>query len=284
MQKLTLLLILALIIVCLGGCTIPSTEEVPLLLDGAAAVDSDEYYIGEDKVTVSPTSDAYLYTEYGVDLAFRFALERAEYDYLVDNFPDLSVLGRYMEYDGAEEIDPSSALLAEVIEERLTDEYAYFSVSVGGVMMEKYNTDYITLLEISFTDSLGESYTIRECSPASRVYNVALLEYTDRHAEENSRYQYFDGYGAYSPYNNLSIRRTVLYSTLHIELKDGKPRDLSVMDNYTSPYKLSYFDGILTVEMVSGADIDPELLKYIYINGENTYFSVYEGRIQLVVD
>ncbi len=284
MQKLMLLLILAFLIVSFAGCFGTSTDTLPPLTSGGISVESDEFFIGEDQVTISPLSDVYLNTEYGVDLAFNFALERSEYDYLVENFPDLEVRGRYMEYNSSEDLDYTKALPAEIVSEKLTDEYAFFSISVGGVISDKYNTDYITLLELNFTDPDGELCTIRQSSPVGRTYNVAFSEYINRSKKQDDIYCYSDGEDAYTPYSNLSIRRTILYSTLHLSVKNGAVTDLCADEYYTSPYILSYFDGIVTIEMANGASIDTELLKYIYINGEYTYFKLYDGKIKLVVD
>ena len=283
MQKLFLLLVIAYLIVTITGC-IGTTNDFPDTPVGAEVlVQSDRFFIGNQEVTLERGTDAELITEYGIDIAFPFSVEKATYEYLLGKYSDFNISAKYTEYTEDEENLFNDAIPAVVIERGEEGDNINFLAVVSGILSEDYNTDFITVLEMSFTDEFGEPYVIRTASSVANVHETALMEYTDRSSKRDDYYTHSDGVGGYTPYDDLSIRRTILYTTLHVSAKNGVAADLSLCENYTSPYEISYFDGVLTVAMKNGDDIDTGLLKYIIVNGESTYFAVYEGRIKIVV-
>ena len=108
--------------------------------------------------------------------------------------------------------------------------------------------------------------------------------YTDRSPVANDEYAYKMPDGSYSKVKDLDPLRKILASYLFIEIKNGNARDKNAGKYYDSLYNISYFDGVLTIELDSSSAIPEWMLYKLVVDDVERYFEYTTERLSWSYD
>ena len=235
----------------------------------------------------TPTVNA----ENRLELSLEFYILKDAMDYITANGEDLRVFGTINDYTegmAAPEIGEGTEIDLVKIEDRKIDgkNYAAYSLNFGVFKPDEYTEKMAVRAFITFRIN-GAPYTVASdfseskntFSPYSAVYKV----YTDRSPVATDEYAYKMPDGSYSKVKDLDPLRKILASYLFIEIKNGNARDKNAGKYYDSLYNISYFDGVLTIELDSSSAIPEWMLYKLVVDDVERYFEIYNGKIKLVV-
>lgn len=225
-----------------------------------------------------------------LEISVDFLIPTEDIDYLEKESKNLRVYAVMLDYEPTV-VSPGdnvgttielSKSVSRLIEGK---RYYVYNLNLGVILPENYNKAYAVRGFISF-ELNGISYKTASdftkdknvITPYDSVYDV----YCDRSDEKSETYPYETADGNFSPVPDLYALKKILSSVLHLEIKDGTVRDLKENEYYKSLYNMSCFDGVLTLSLDN--DNFPEwLLTELYINGEERYFEIHDGKVRLVV-
>ena len=228
-----------------------------------------------------------------LELSVDFLIESEDIDYLEDHAENLRVYAVMLDYDKTAAV-PTDNLGATIEmvrgDSRIIDGISYYkyNLNLGVILPENYNKSYSVRGFVSYelggevhktaSDFTAEKNVI---TPYDRVYSV----YCDRSDTKNDTHPYETADGSFSPVEDLNALRKILASTLYLQIKNGEVRDIKENECYKSLYDIEYqdYDGILILSLEGGEDIPEWLLSKLYINGEERYFEIHNGKIKLVV-
>lgn len=296
MKKLILLFLLLALVISASACTEPEAPSADVPEQGSDAPASSAKTATEFKIDGVPVTPLVI-QEPGisfmnnVDILFRFAVEDEMYKLIkrsFESFGEVSFVGvaglvdgdEVPTYENSSHIEPEYNGTIEVDGVK----YRTYTVRLLDVMPENYGLEYTANLYMCFKNA-QTSYTVpvpKKDMPVTRVYTAALNDYTDRSDSETEVYKYLTSDGSYSPYEDLSPYYSVLASCLYLTIEDGIATDVAASDYYSSPYAVSYFDGVLEIAMKNGTSINLNIFRSLVINGEKTYFELVDGMIRLV--
>lgn len=261
----------------LAGCAVGS--------DGTGDDNDSATPLGTE-LAATVSSAAHLNTEISTELAFTFRIPAAEYESFISDVYEPQWTAYTGKVSGDNKITRENGTYSVVAELGCQTvngvRYYCFDVSAGSVFVEDYFTAYGATLTVSYKVGGVESSTSFNATPRT-VYDVAFLEYTDRSDTESEKYSYAQNDGTYSPRPSLGRHRSILASAIIIYVTDSGVRYAYNSEHYTSPYACEYFDGVLSIRTLSGEDINPNILKYLVVNGKSEYFEIYDGIIRVVV-
>lgn len=228
-----------------------------------------------------------------LELSVDFYIPAEDMDYLSENATDLRVYGIAIDYT-ASVVDPQDNLGFSVdltrSGERTIGDVLYYSYNlpIGIILPEDYNKPIAVRGFVSYELNGRSCKTVSDYTKSKNVitpYDSIYSAYCDRSDKKTETHPYDAGDGTFSPIEDLYSVRKLLSSTLDLEIKDGKCRDLKENNYYKSLYVIEYIDyeGILILSLEGGEDIPEWLLEELYINGEKRYFEIHDGKIKLVV-
>ena len=273
MKKLILLLILTLILtLALVSCKPdPVSQNQPPI-----AQNPTSYTVNGEPILLECDKNAHLSYTGTADVSVTFHMPNEHYTHLERNCYHLSFSASVTDSFGL----TLPAMVTDIGE--IGSDHS-LSVSIGGVFAEDYLESYTVTLTVSFTDEKLEKREIALSSDPFTVYDVAYLEYTDRSEESVDGYRHFTG-DDYSPYADLGGHYSILSSALVLTRSGDRLLDRYEGGAYTSLYSVEYFDGLITISMKNGSEINPGLLKNITLDGESVYFEIHEGIIRIVTE
>ena len=204
-----------------------------------------------------------------------------------DTFKIFAIIADYSEGMGELTETSGPALTPSLIGTEEIDGAVYnvYRLSFGVIMPADYMTPITYRAFLSFRLN-GKTYSV--CSDYSVQNNVVIPYdevyrlYCDRSSECTEEYPYPAGDGTYSKLQNIYTMTKILAAYTEIEIRDGKAVNVKENEYYKSAIRADYFDGVLTLA-IPGSDIPEWMIHKLYVNGEERYFEIFEGRIRLVV-
>lgn len=228
-----------------------------------------------------------------LEMSVDFYILSDDIDYLESHAKNLRVYAVMLDYDESV-FAPSDNLGATIElvrgEKRNINEKSYYTynLNLGVILPENYNKSYAVRGFVSYELNDAEYKTASDFSKEKNIitpYDNVYSVYCDRSASKTGTHPYEAPDGTFTPVKDLNALRKILSSTLRLEIKNGKARDLKENKYYKSLYDIEYrdYDGILILSLEGGEDIPKWLLTELYINGEARYFEIHNGKIKLVV-
>ena len=225
-----------------------------------------------------------------LEMSQDFYIKKDTVDYLkanADVFKLFAVSCKYNE--GVEELAADSGPALSLTDAGITmigdDEYYVYRLSFGVILSDAYN-DALTYRAFMRYEMFGKTYSV--ASDYSKETNVfvpydAVYElYCDRSNTMSETYSYLVGDGSYSKVKDLYTMTKILTAYTYINIEEGKAINVKENEYYKSAISADYFDGVLTL-YINGSDIPEWMIEKLYVDGEQRYFEIYEGKIKLVV-
>lgn len=254
-----------------------------------AAVSSRSAFDHND-VKILTAESLNISTEDRLEMSRDFYIKKDTVDYLkanADVYKLFAVSGKYNEQIGELTADsgPALSLSDAGVTTIGEDEYYVYRLSFGVILSDAYN-DALTYRAFLSYEMLGKTYSVAsDYSPEENVfvpYDCVYELYCDRSDKMTETYPYLTSDGNYSKVRNLYTMTKILTAYVYIDIENGKAVNVKENECYKSVISADYFDGVLTL-YIDGSDIPEWMIEKLYVNGEERYFEIYEGRIRLVV-
>ena len=256
----------------------------------AIAVTSALYTFDHSDVEILTAQNLDITTKDRLEMSVDFFVRKETVDYLEQNADTFKIFAIARDYDenmGEFNENSGPALTPALVgtEEINGLVYNVYRLSFGVIMPDKYMQPITYRAFISYKMA-SKSYVVSsEYSVDKNVvvpYDAVFEAYCDRSDTVTDEYPYSAGDGTYTAMKDIYTATKILTSYTYIEITDGKAVNIKENGIYKSPIDQEYFDGVLTL-YINGSDIPDWMIEKLYVNGEQRYFEIYEGKIKLVV-
>jgi hypothetical protein len=256
----------------------------------AVAVTSALYTFDHSDVKILTAERLEITTTDRLEMSVDFFVRKEIVDYLennADTFKIFAIARNYDENMGEFNENSGPALTPSLVGTKEIDGIVHnvYRLSFGVIMPDKYMQPITYRAFISYKMAsknyvVSSDYSLDKnvVVPYDEVYSV----YCDRSEIVTDDYPFSAGDGTYTRVKDIYTATKILTSYTYIEINEGKAVNIKENGIYTSPINQEYFDGVLTL-YINGSDIPDWMIEKLYVNGEERYFEIYEGKIKLVV-